>query len=346
MESGNMTLVDRKLKILQAIIDDFITTAQPVGSRTIAKKYNLGISSATIRNEMSDLEELGYLVQPHTSAGRIPSDLGYRLYVDVLMKHYELAAKQKLIIKQLLLDEINKIEDLVQQASKVLSHITNLTSLSLSPQFRKSKLKNIKLVKVDSDKVLLILVSNTGIVKNVLLRIKEASQDVLDRISNLLQHQLKGFSIDELSDDVILNLKNEIVEYGNTIESLVLTLKNTLKEIDDREIYLDGLAHIFNLPEYTDINKAKQFISTIEKKDLLYEALKDNYEEDITIKIGRENNLEEIKDCSLITATYKLNGKVIGKIGVIGPTRMNYARIIPVMEYITKILTDILNKNY
>ncbi|RKD28043.1 heat-inducible transcription repressor HrcA [Caminicella sporogenes] len=341
-----MTLVDRKLKILQAIIDDFITTAQPVGSRTIAKKYNLGISSATIRNEMSDLEELGYLVQPHTSAGRIPSDLGYRLYVDVLMKHYELAAKQKLIIKQLLLDEINKIEDLVQQASKVLSHITNLTSLSLSPQFRKSKLKNIKLVKVDSDKVLLILVSNTGIVKNVLLRIKEASQDVLDRISNLLQHQLKGFSIDELSDDVILNLKNEIVEYGNTIESLVLTLKNTLKEIDDREIYLDGLAHIFNLPEYTDINKAKQFISTIEKKDLLYEALKDNYEEDITIKIGRENNLEEIKDCSLITATYKLNGKVIGKIGVIGPTRMNYARIIPVMEYITKILTDILNKNY
>ncbi|WIF94810.1 heat-inducible transcriptional repressor HrcA [Caminicella sporogenes] len=341
-----MTLVDRKLKILQAIIDDFITTAQPVGSRTIAKKYNLGISSATIRNEMSDLEELGYLVQPHTSAGRIPSDLGYRLYVDVLMKHYELAAKQKLIIKQLLLDEINKIEDLVQQASKVLSHITNLTSLSLSPQFRKSKLKNIKLVKVDSDKVLLILVSNTGIVKNVLLRINEASQDVLDRIGNLLQHQLKGFSIDELSDDVILNLKNEIVEYGNTIESLVLILKNTLKEIDDREIYLDGLAHIFNLPEYTDINKAKQFISTIEKKDLLYEALKDNYEEDITIKIGRENNLEEIKDCSLITATYKLNGKVIGKIGVIGPTRMNYARIVPVMEYITKILTDILNKNY
>jgi len=335
-------LVDRKLKILQAIIDDFITTAQPVGSRTIAKKYNLGISSATIRNEMSDLEEMGYLVQPHTSSGRIPSDLGYRLYVDNLMKQQELANRQKQLIQKLLINKIFEIEDLVQQSSKVLSKITNLTSLSLSPQFKKSKLKNIKLVQVDNDKVLLILVSSSGIVKNVIFRISEISQSILNKISNLLQAKLKGLTIEDLNDEVINNLKNEIYEYSTTIEALLPILRNTLCEIDDSEIYLDGITNIFNLPEFTDINRAKQFLSTLEKKELMYEVLKDSDQDDVCIKIGRENKLDEIKDYSVITATYKLNGRVIGKIGVIGPTRMNYSNIVPVMRYITDTLSEIL----
>lgn len=341
-----MDSMDRKLKILQAIIDDFINTAQPVGSRTIAKRYDLGVSSATIRNEMSDLEELGYLVQPHTSAGRIPSDLGYRLYVDNLMRQNDIGLKQKQLIRKLLINKMCEVEDLVQQSSKILSQITNLTSLSLSPQFKKSKLKNIKLVQIDNDKVLLVLVANNGIIKNTVLRMNNISQSVLNKISNILQDKLIGMTIEDISDEVIKGLKNEIYEYRTTIETLVPILKNTLEEIDDCDINFDGITNIFNLPEYADINRAKQFLSIIEKKELLYEALNDSKKEGIIIRIGHENHVDEIKDCSLITATYKLNGRVIGKIGVIGPTRMEYSRIVPVIEYMTNTITDVLKDIY
>jgi len=340
MESGNMTLVERKLKILQAIINDFINTAQPVGSRTIAKKYDLGISSATIRNEMSDLEELGYLVQPHTSAGRIPSDLGYRLYVDSLMRKYELENKQKRIISDLLLKKIVEIDDVVKNTSKILSQITSLTSMSLSPQFKKSKLKNIKLVQIDSDKVLLILVSNSGIVKNIILRMTDISQGVLNKVSNLLQEKLSGQIISNIDEDIINDIKSELIEYSSTIDTIIPKLCSSFTDLEDSNIYLDGITNIFNLPEYTDINKAKKFISIIEKRDLMYELFKNDSNEDICIKIGCENEIEEIKDCSIITATYRLNGKVIGKVGVIGPTRMDYSKVIAAINYLSKTLSD------
>ncbi len=338
-----MALVDRKLKILQAIIDDFINTAQPIGSRTLSKKYDLGISSATIRNEMSDLEEMGYLIQPHTSSGRIPSDLGYRLYVDTLMKQYKVETEQKRYIKEILIDKIVEIDNLIEQASKVLSQLTNLTSVSLSPKFNKSRLKNIKLVKIDDDKVLLVLVSDSGIVKNVLLRINDISQGVLDHISNLFQTKLKNFTIEDLSEEIVKHLKMEIIEYSSTIETLIPVLRNTLKEIDSREIYLEGITNILNLPEYSDVNKAREFLSNIEKKDLIYEILGSYTNDGLCIKIGSENELQEIKDCTLITATYTLHGKIIGKIGLIGPTRIQYPKIVPVMKYITKTLDDIMN---
>lgn len=335
-----MTLVDRKLKILQAIINDFISTAQPVGSRTIAKKYDLGISSATIRNEMADLEELGYLVQPHTSAGRIPSDLAYRLYVDSLMSKYELKNNQKKIVSDLLLQKIVEIDDVIKNTSKILSQITSLTTLSLSPQFKKSKIKNIKLVQVDSDKVLLILVSNSGIVKNVILRISNVSQDVLNRISNLLQEKLRGQTITKLDDEIVEAIKSELIEYSSSIDSIVPKLWSTFSDLDDSNVYLDGITNIFSLPEYTDISKAKKFISIIEKKDLMYELLRNDKNDDICIKIGCENEIEEIKDCSIVTATYRLNGRVIGKVGVIGPTRMDYSKVVAAIKYITKTVSN------
>ncbi|SKC79694.1 heat-inducible transcriptional repressor HrcA [Maledivibacter halophilus] len=340
-----MDLVARKLKILQAIINDFICTAQPVGSRTIAKKYNLGVSSATIRNEMSDLEELGYLVQPHTSSGRIPSDLGYRLYVDSLMREYELENKQKKFIKDLLLNKIVEIDDMIKNTSKILSQITNLTSMSLSAQFRNSKLKNIKLVQVDSDKVLLILVSNTGVVKNVILRISNVSQNVLNKVSNLLKDKLKGKTIAYLDDEIITNIKRELIEYSTTIDLIIPTLQNSLEDLGESEIYLDGITNIFNLPEYTDINKAKKFIAALEKKELVYDLLKNDSNEDMSIKIGSENKIDEINDCSIITATYRLNGKIIGKVGVIGPTRMDYSKIIAVLNYLTNTLSNNIDNN-
>lgn len=335
-----MDLVERKLKILQAIINDFICTAQPVGSRTIAKKYNLGISSATIRNEMSDLEELGYLVQPHTSSGRIPSDLGYRLYVDSLMRRYELENKQKKAIRNLILNKMVEIDDVIKNTSRILSQITNLTSMSLSAQFRNSKLKNIKLVQVDNDKVLLILVSNSGVVKNVILRIGNVSQNVLNKVSNLLKDKLKGKTIAYLDDEIIENIKSELVDYSTTIDTIIPKLQSSLEDLGESEIYLDGITNIFNLPEYTDINKAKKFIAAIEKKELIYDLLKNDSNEDMSIKIGSENEIDEINDCSIITATYRLNGKIIGKVGVIGPTRMDYSRVIAILNYLTNTLSN------
>lgn len=335
-----MTLVERKLKILQAIINDFISTAQPVGSRTLAKKYDLGISSATIRNEMSDLEELGYLVSPHTSAGRIPSDLGYRLYVDSLMRKYELENKQKKVIRDLLLNKIVEIDDVIKNTSKILSQITNLTSMSLSPQFKSSKLKNIKLVQVDNNKVLLILVSNTGIIKNSILRMSNISQNVLNKVSNILQDKLSGKTICDLDEEIKDKIKSELIDYSSTIDTVIPKLRNCLMDIDESQIYLDGITNIFNLPEYTDINKAKKFISAIEKKDLMYELLRNDTCDDIGIKIGNENEIDEVKDCSIITATYRLNGKIIGKVGVIGPTRMDYSRVVAVLRYLTNILSN------
>ncbi len=335
-----MTLVERKLKILQAIINDFINTAQPVGSRTIAKKYDLGVSSATIRNEMADLEELGYLVQPHTSAGRIPSDLAYRLYVDSLMNKYELKNNQKKIISELLVQKMVEIDDVIKNTSRILSQITNLTTLSLSPQFKRSKIKNIKLVQVDNDKVLLILVSNSGIIKNVILRISNVSQEVLNKISNLLQEKLRGQTIMKLDDDIINSIKSELIECESFIEPLIPKLWNTFSDLDDSNVYLDGITNIFSLPEYTDINKAKKFISIIEKKDLMYELLRNDKTDGICIRIGCENEIEEIKDCSIITTTYRLNGRIIGKVGVIGPTRMDYSKVVAAIKYITKTVSN------
>jgi len=346
MGSGQMDLVERKLKILQAIITDFIDTAQPIGSRTIAKKYDLGISSATIRNEMADLEEMGYLVQPHTSAGRIPSDLGYRVYVDNLMQLYEIANKQKQIIRELLFNKIIEMDELLHQASLLLSQLTNLTSIGLSPQFKKSRIKNIKLIQIDEKKVLLVLVSNTGIVKNIILRSDGICQNTLDRISNLLQIELKNLTIEDINDEVINKLKKQIFEYEATIDRLIPVLKDTFREIEGVDLYCDGITNIFDLPEYTDVNKAKQFLSTIEKKDLMIKLLLNNRDDDICIKIGSENSLEEVKDCSIITATYKLNGKTIGSIGVIGPTRMDYSKVIPTIKCITNTLTEIFTNNY
>jgi len=338
-----MDIMDRKLKILNAIINDFIDTAQPIGSRTIAKKYDLGISSATIRNEMADLEEMGYLLQPYTSAGRIPSDLGYRVYINKLMKLYQLKEEQKKAIRDILISRIMEIDELMQQASSLLSQLTNLTSVGLSPQFRKSKIKNVKLLEIDDERILLILVSNTGVVKNIILKLS-IKQDILDQISNLLQYKLQGLTVEDIDLDLVNEIRNELFQYNSVIEMLIPILKSTFSDIDSADLFYDGLTNIFNLPEFSDMNRAKRFLSTIENKELILKLF--DGDEDLTVKIGRENNCEEMNDCSVISATYKLNGKIIGRIGVIGPTRMDYSKNIPIIKYITDTISEIISNRY
>lgn len=342
-----MNIEERKLKILQAIINNYIINAEPVGSRTISKKYDLGISSATIRNEMSDLEELGYLLQPHTSAGRIPSDKAYRLYVNNLLKLKKKALINREQIKKGLLQEISEIEQVIQNSAKILSKLTHYTSLAIAPQLKQSKLKHIQLVPVDETKVLVVIVTNSGIVKNAVFRLdEEIPNDQLYLISNLLTERLKGRGIGEIGLELKESFAREIFEFNNTIEKIIPLVNQTIDSIEEIEFYTDGVTNIFNFPEYNDIARAKKFISFLEDKRSMVDMLLRDSCKDIEISIGNENYYEEIKNCSLITATYKLNGRIIGKIGIIGPTRMDYSTVIPVVKSIAIDINEILEKYF
>ncbi len=341
-----MMLNDRKLKILQAIIHSYITNAEPVGSRTIAKKYNLGVSSATIRNEMSDLEELGYLLQPHTSAGRIPSDKAYRLYVDNLMQIKKITEEERKKIKLGLLKEIREIEQVIQNAAKILSKLTNYTSLAIAPQIKRSKLKRIQLIPIDEHKVLVVMVTDTGIVKNTVFRIENGiKEEQLEKITNYLNSRLKGCSIEDISKNIETELVKEMYSLKNTIKDILPLINQSIDGMYEVDLFADGVTNIFNFPEYNDIAKAKSFISFIENKESVVDMLLKSGFHDIEITIGSENCYEAVSNCSLITATYSLNGKTIGKIGVIGPTRMDYSKVVSVVKSIAFDLNEIL-KNY
>jgi heat-inducible transcriptional repressor len=340
-------LDDRKIKVLHAIINSYIVSAEPIGSRTISKQYDLGVSSATIRNEMSDLEDLGYLNKPHTSAGRIPSDKAYRLYVNQILKAEKLKMdmKKKEEIKQILTKESNEIDQLIQNATKILSAITSYTALAISPQMEKSKLKHIHLIPIDETEILMVLVSDSGIVKNTIFRIEQKiPEEQLNTISNFLNNKLKGLTIEEIEEIMDNGIFKEIYEFKEIIDDIIPIINKSLDDIDHVDVYADGVNKIFNFPEYKDLDRAKSFISFIEDKELLVNLLlNDSLEKGIKITIGDENIYDPIKDCSLITTNYKLGDMTIGKIGVIGPTRMNYPMVINALRLFSINLTEILD---
>ena len=337
-------LDERKLKILQAIIHNYITCAEPVGSRIISKKYSLGVSSATIRNEMADLEDLGYLTQPHTSAGRVPSDKAYRLYVNRLLKNDNVQFNSIEAIKDFLLEEIGEFDRILQNSAKILSKITNYTSLAIAPQIKESKIKHIQLVPVDKTKVLVVIVTENGLVKNTLLRIdNNLSYDQLNKISNFLNSRIKGHYISDLNKDIEESLIDEMFKFRKTIKNIIPLVNQSLDSHKTDNLYSDGVTKIFDFPEYSDIDKAKAFISFIENKSSVLDMLLNTGHDDIEIRIGKENCYDEIKDCSLITATYSFKGKTIGKIGVIGPTRMEYSKVISVVKSLAVVLSEIID---
>lgn len=339
-----MDLGDRKRLILQAIIEDYINTAEPVGSRTISKKYLTGTSPATIRNEMADLEEMGYIEQPHTSAGRIPSDKGYRLYVDKIMRQNTINQAQREMIKKEFLDTLGEIDLLVKHASKLLSQMTQYTSIVMAPQLRRTSIKHIQLIRIDYATVLAVIVTDAGIVKNSVLRLmQDVHPDMLIRLTNMLNEQLADLGIEEIEKYDLEYMRNNSHGHGEIIEQIVPELIHTLIYSDTADIYKDGVSNILNLPEYSDINKARNFLNTMEEKELLFRVLND-VKEDVNVSIGSENKLEQFKDCSLITATYKINGKTIGSIGLIGPTRMEYSKTISIVECMTNNLSEMLTK--
>lgn len=347
-----MSLDKRKIKILKAIISSYIDNAEAVGSRTISKKYELGVSPATIRNEMSDLEEMGFLVQPHTSSGRIPTDKAYRYYVDDLWKKASNSKDSNLseIIK-VIDEEAHEMESVMKNSVRILSQFTKYTSFIIAPHLRKSVIKRIQLVPIAETKLLLVIVLRSNIVKQVMLKLNSPIPfEQMERISSMLSEKLSGYKL----EDVNLELKENLIEQlyhmrensGDSLIEIVPFLMNHISKLEDINVYSDGITNILNLPEYSNHEKAKEFISFVENKDSVAGLFQFVGKNDLDISIGRENPYEELRDCSLITATYKFNGKIIGKIGVIGPTRMDYQKVISTVKSISEAMNEIIDQNF
>lgn len=332
-----MELNERKIKILKAIITNYLDTAEPVGSRTISKLYNLGVSPATIRNEMSDLEELGFILQPHTSSGRIPSDRGYRLYVDILLENQR-AQMKKIALLEDLIQRADKIESLLQDIAKMLAKETHYTTMISTPLYKNIKIKNIQLVSLESRKLLLVVVTDGNLIKNYILDIKEPiSQNVLNRLTFILNEHLFGLTIDQIDIPLIKSIKGYTEAHFDTISKIIDAVCQAIQCVDETDIYTSGTTNILKFPEFSDVNKAMDLIDTIEEKDLLKALLNtiiENEEEKIKIIIGEEIAIDEMRDCSIITSSYSIGGKMIGAIGIIGPKRMDYMNTISALKYL------------
>lgn len=340
-----MQLDDRKKKILHAIIHTYLETGEPVGSRTISKYTDLNLSSATIRNEMADLEELGYIMQPHTSAGRIPSDKGYRFYVDNLMEQKEREVEE---MKEMLLEKEDKMETLLKQVAKVLANNTNYATMISAPRYQRNKLKFIQLSKVDARQILAVIVVEGNVIKNNILQVEEElDNETILKLNILLNTHLNGLSLEEINLGMIAALKAQAGIHSEIVGGVIDAVADAIKEDEDLEIYTSGTNNIFRYPELADQQKASELITTFEEKRLLTELVQERMDgEDgtkIQVYIGDETPVQSMKDCSVVTATYELEEGMRGTVGIIGPKRMDYDKVLSTLKALMSQL-DILYK--
>lgn len=338
----------RKITILKAIIKTYLETGEPVGSRTISKYTDLNLSSATIRNEMSDLEELGYIVQPHTSAGRIPSDKGYRFYVDQIMQEKE---EEFTEIKELMLKRVDRVELLLKQMARILAQNTNYAALISAPQYHRNKLKFIQLSRVDDGKLLVVIVVEGNMIKNTMIPIsQQLSDEGLLNLNILLNNALNGLTIEEINLDVISRLKEQAGIHSEVVDRVLNEVAEAIRaDDDDLQIYTSGATNIFKYPELSDGEMASRLIGTLEQKELLQELVDDvNSSESssgIQVYIGEEAPVQTMRDCSIVTANYELGEGLRGTIGIIGPKRMDYEKVLNTLRNLMTQLDSILKKD-
>ena len=340
------TLDERKMKILQAIIRNYLETGEPVGSRGISKYTDLNLSSATIRNEMADLEELGYIVQPHTSAGRIPSDKGYRLYVDHMMEEKEREVEE---LRELLLEREDKMDHLLKQVAKVLAQNTNYATMISAPQIHRSKVKFIQLSRVDINQLLAVIVIEGNVIKNNILSVEDALDDeTLLKLNILLNTYLNGLSLEEINLSMITAMKQQAGIHSSIVGNVIDAVAEAIKADEDLEIYTSGANNILKYPELADNQKASELINTFEEKQLLNELVVDRLSDEnntgIQIYIGDETPVKTMKDCSVVTATYELEEGMKGTIGIIGPKRMDYDKVVGTLKTLMHQLDELYNK--
>ncbi|MFI3176530.1 MAG: heat-inducible transcriptional repressor HrcA [Eubacteriales bacterium] len=341
-----MQLDDRKTKILQAVIRNYLETGEPVGSRTISKYTDLHLSSATIRNEMADLEELGYILQPHTSAGRIPSDKGYRLYVDHMMMEKEREVEQ---MREMLLEKEEKMEHLLKQVAKVLAVNTEYATMISTPRYQGNKLKFIQLSKVDTHQIVAVIVAEGNVIKNHILNVEEPLDDeTLLKLNILLNTHLTGLAMEEINLGMITALKQQAGIHSEIVSNVMDAVANAIKADDDLEIYTSGTNNIFKYPELSDTRRASELIHTFEEKNTLSEFMQEAREccseNGIQVYIGEETPIQTMKECSVVTAAYELEQGVKGTIGIIGPKRMDYDKVVDALKQLTAQLEHLYKK--
>lgn len=335
-----MSLDERKRLILQAIVEDYINTAEPVGSRSISKRPELNLSAATIRNEMGDLEDMGLLIQPHTSAGRIPSKTGYRFYVDSLMKRYEMTAREIELMKGAMLHKMQELDKIVRDVSAAFSAITNLPTVGLLPRFEKGIVKSIKLVKIDDASLMVIISTGEGMIKNKLLHLKkEISDSELEKLGRILNENLSGLRLSEIGLKNVMEVQNAVGENTELLTEVLSLVHEAVSQVDKAEVFMEGATSILRFPEYSDVDRIKEIFDLFEDKAQLGEIIKlSAADSDVKIIIGDENPLPELKNNSLIISPYKISDGMTGFIGVIGPMRMNYSKIVSSLEFFSKNL--------
>ena len=341
-----MELSERKVKILQAIIRNYLETGEPVGSRTISKYTDLNLSSATIRNEMSDLEEMGYILQPHTSAGRIPSDKGYRLYVDTMMEQKDREIEE---MKEVMVQKEDKMDQLLKQVAKLLAVNTNYASMITTPTIHTNKLKFIQLSRVDVNQLLAVVVVEGNVIKNNIIHTAEELDDeTILKLNILLNTHLNGLALEEINLGMISSLKQQAGIHSEIVADVIDAIAESIHAEEDLEVYTSGANNIFRYTELADQQKASSIINTFEEKQLLTELVQENLSDDnntgIQVYIGEETPIQSMKDCSVVTATYELGEGMRGTIGIIGPKRMDYDKVIGTLKTITHQLDDLYKK--
>ena len=337
-----MELDERKTKILQAVIRNYLETGEPVGSRTISKYTDLNLSSATIRNEMADLEEMGYILQPHTSAGRIPSDKGYRFYVDTMMEAKE---REVVEMKEMRLERQDKMEQVLQRVAKVLAQNTQYATMISAPKMAGNKVKFVQLSRVDEGQILAVIVVEGNVIKNNILNVREElSDETLLKLNLLLNTNLTGLSISEINLGMISAMKQQAGIHSDIVGEVIDAVADAIKAEEDLEIYTSGTNNIFRYPELADQEKASELINTFEEKEQLENLLNQDSGSDntgIQVYIGNESPVSSMRDCSVVTATYELGDGMRGTIGIVGPKRMDYDKVVGTLKTLQSKLDEI-----
>lgn len=337
-----MELNERKEKILDAIIRNYLETGEPVGSRTISKNSDLNLSSATIRNEMSDLEEDGFIVQPHTSSGRIPTDKGYRFYVDHMLKQIDEREKKVSEREELIIEKMDKVDAMMENMAKVLANNTNYATMVTTPKSLGNKIKFVQLSLLEDKQLLLTVVSDKNRVINKILDVEEnVNQEMIVRLNVALNTALAGLTLEEINLGVITALTKQAGKMEHLVNEVMQAITEAIATEEQMKIYTSGATNIFKYPELSDKERASKLLTTLEEKSQLTELVKDGDDNTgIQVYIGSETPIQEMKDCSVVTATYELEDGFKGTIGIIGPKRMDYERVVETLRDVKEQIKD------
>lgn len=335
-------LDDRKKRVLQAIVEEYINSAEPVSSASISKNYDLDYSSATIRNEMANLEHIGYLEKPHTSAGRVPSAKGYRFYVDELLNDNNISIEEIKYIQTQLETKVNEIQDLTKIATTTLSEITHYTTLSIGPKTNMHNIEEIKFVLLGTRILMAVILTDAGIIKETIIKFDEdINQNQVDTLNYVFNSKLKGKPLDNIDRPMEEFIVKEMSYSINVIKPIINQINKVVNE--ETKVFLEGANKSFDLPEFKSLSIAKNFINILDTKEIVFDILNTGFAKDINIYIGNENENDDLKDFSIVTFNHTFENKDLGTIGIIGPTRMNYSKVVSVMKYISKKLNEQLN---